>query len=339
MAPSPFMPMALMSCCASPPTGMREQAIEAGGLFKCLPSDPAELTQQLLDTWALDGQSPNGDTDAAHEDMLVLPGECNFSGLKADLASLSTLPRVRNGRRLWVVLDAAKLAATSPLSLHGDTRVDALCLSFYKLFGFPTGVGCLLLRRSLAERLTAKAYFGGGTVQAALPDRRFQVLRSEPERRLADGTENFLGILGVGHGLQLLQTRGMGRIQAHTFALTRFLYHQLDSLRHANGARVCELYGPGVESPSSHGPIVAFNLKRPSGEYVGYAEVERLAELHGIQLRTGCFCNPGACMEALGLSHEDVLANLQAGHVCWDDHDLVDGECARTCDCVVYGQL
>lgn len=42
-------------------------------------------------------------------------------------------------------------------------------------------------------------------------------------------------------------------------------------------------------------------------------------------LRTGCFCNPGACQAHLGLSHEDVIRNYEAGHVCWDERDIIDG--------------
>lgn len=34
------------------------------------------------------------------------------------------------------------------------------------------------------------------------------------------------------------------------------------------------------------------------------AQVGRLAQLHGITLRTGCFCNPGACAGLLGLTGE-----------------------------------
>ncbi len=54
-------------------------------------------------------------------------------------------------------------------------------------------------------------------------------------------------------------------------------------------------------------------------------EVEKVAGLAGIMLRTGCFCNPGACQAYLGLSHKDVISNYEAGHVCWDDHDIIDG--------------
>lgn len=54
-------------------------------------------------------------------------------------------------------------------------------------------------------------------------------------------------------------------------------------------------------------------------------EVEKLAGLWNIRLRTGCFCNPGACAWHMGLTSEQMRTNYEAGHVCWDDHDLVEG--------------
>ena len=54
-------------------------------------------------------------------------------------------------------------------------------------------------------------------------------------------------------------------------------------------------------------------------------EVEKVAGLAGIMLRTGCFCNPGACQAHLGLTHDDIISNFEAGHVCWDDQDIIDG--------------
>ena len=51
--------------------------------------------------------------------------------------------------------------------------------------------------------------------------------------------------------------------------------------------------------------------------------MEKLAALNRIHLRTGAFCNPGACAAALGLAAEDVKANFEAGHMCWDDQDVL----------------
>ncbi|NXS91398.1 MOCOS sulfurase, partial [Jacana jacana] len=54
-------------------------------------------------------------------------------------------------------------------------------------------------------------------------------------------------------------------------------------------------------------------------------KVDKMASLYNIHVRTGCFCNTGACQMHLGISNEDIQRNLQAGHVCGDGIDLVDG--------------
>jgi len=60
-----------------------------------------------------------------------------------------------------------------------------------------------------------------------------------------------------------------------------------------------------------NGPIVSFNILRHDGTYVGCSEVAKLATLSipPIQFRTGCFCNPGGCQDALGILDEQVLEN------------------------------
>ena len=50
-----------------------------------------------------------------------------------------------------------------------------------------------------------------------------------------------------------------------------------------------------------------------------------MASLYNIHLRTGCFCNTGACQRHLGMSNEQVKTNLSAGHVCGDNMDLING--------------
>ena len=54
--------------------------------------------------------------------------------------------------------------------------------------------------------------------------------------------------------------------------------------------------------------------------------MEKLASLYNIHLRTGCFCNTGACQKFLILSNEQVKNNLSAGHICGDDVDLIAGK-------------
>jgi molybdenum cofactor sulfurtransferase len=58
---------------------------------------------------------------------------------------------------------------------------------------------------------------------------------------------------------------------------------------------------------------------------VGYIEVLNMAALFKIHLRTGCFCNPGACQRHLSLSSKEILQNYEAGYTCGGAADLING--------------
>lgn len=40
------------------------------------------------------------------------------------------------------------------------------------------------------------------------------------------------------------------------------------------------------------------------------SQVDRMASLYNIHVRTGCFCNTGACQSFLGISSEQMRKNL-----------------------------
>ena len=245
------------------------------------------------------------------------------------------------GKKKWlVVLDAAKFACTKDLDLS-ECGADFVCISFYKMFGAPTGLGCLLAKKT-SMSLLRKSYYGGGSVASVAASNHFVARRRgvEPEH-FEDGTLHFLGIHSLGFGLDALHRLGMSNIEAHTKALADYIRVQMHSLRHAStGSPVVRLYDtrfvnsektPCLYSNSdellskSLGPTVAFNILRDDGSVVGYSQVQSLASLAGIRIRTGCFCNIGGCQLALNLSSEDVMRHFDAGHVCSDDHDSVDG--------------
>ncbi|CAK8575226.1 unnamed protein product [Lathyrus sativus] len=274
---------------------------------------------------------PTGDV----YNLFAFPSECNFSGLRFDLDLAKIIKEdssrilgtsvCKNGR--WLVLiDAAKGSATMPPDLS-KYPVDFVALSFYKLFGYPTGLGALIVKND-AAKLLKKSYFSGGTVAASIADIDFIKRREGIEELFEDGTVSFLSIASIRHGFKILNSLTVSAISRHTTSLALYTRKTLLALRHGNGSRVSILYGHhnSVEMCHEMGPIVSFNLKRPDGSWYGYREVEKLASLSGIQLRTGCFCNPGACAKYLGLSHTDLISNTEAGHVCWDDNDIINGK-------------
>ncbi|RYQ85530.1 hypothetical protein Ahy_B10g105095 isoform B [Arachis hypogaea] len=277
-----------------------------------------------------------GKPDGHVYNLFAFPSECNFSGLRFDLDLVKIIKEhssrdlgissvCKNGQ--WMVLiDAAKGCATMPPDLS-KYPADFVSISFYKLFGYPTGLGALIVRNDSAK-LLKKTYFSGGTVAASIADIDFIKRREGIEELFEDGTVSFLSIASVRHGFKILRSLTASAISRHTKSLALYTRKMLLALRHHNGSNVCILYGhqSSMELCYEMGPIVSFNLKRPDGSWYGYREVEKLASLSGIQLRTGCFCNPGACAKYLGLSHLDLLSNTEAGHVCWDDHDVINGK-------------
>jgi hypothetical protein len=64
-----------------------------------------------------------------------------------------------------VLLDAAAFVPTNRLDLAA-VHPDFVALSFYKMFGYPTGVGALIARRDGARKLH-RPWFAGGTITVA----------------------------------------------------------------------------------------------------------------------------------------------------------------------------
>jgi molybdenum cofactor sulfurtransferase len=200
-----------------------------------------------------------------------------------------------------VLLDAAAFVPSNRLDLHA-VRPDFVSISFYKMFGYPTGVGCLLARNDTLKRLR-RPWFAGGTVNFATVHGRAHLL-SRGEAGFEDGTLDFLAIPAVELGLGHLETAGVERIRTRVRCLTAWLLDQLVALRHSNGRPMVRIYGP--LTTVMRGGVVTMNLYDPEGHLLDYRRVEELAGEHGISLRSGCFCNPGAGETAEGITDEDV---------------------------------
>ncbi|XP_066435213.1 molybdenum cofactor sulfurase isoform X2 [Eleutherodactylus coqui] len=263
--------------------------------------------------------------------LFCYPALSNFSGTKYPL---SWIKKIQTGKMLparlpgnWaVLLDAASFVSTSPLDL-AVYQPDLVNVSFYKIFGFPTGLGALIVSNHIGN-LLKKTYFGGGTAAAYLSKEDFYVPKDSISDRFEDGTVSFLDIIALKHGFDVLQklTGGMENIRNHTHALATYTYSVLSALHYTNGQPVICIYGDTeVRTCDLQGPIINFNVLDETGSVIGYTQVDKLASLCNIHFRTGCFCNAGACQKHLGISNAQVKSNLQAGHICGDEMDLIDG--------------
>ena len=268
--------------------GIREFAGRAGAETTYLPID-ADLRHDRSTPIPHAGTSPS---------LFAFPAQSNFSGVRHPLSL------VDEARRLGyhVLLDAAAFVPTEHLDL-GRVRADFTCVSFYKMIGFPTGLGALIARREALAQLR-RPWFAGGTVDFVSVERhRHRLLRGAAG--FEDGTLNFLGIAALSGGLAFLREVDLDRASLRVKALTARLLSILSGARHPKGARAVHIYGP--HSGDARGGTVAFNLLEADGTPVPYGDVERAASALGIALRGGCFCNPGTAERALDLPTDAML--------------------------------
>ena len=194
--------------------GMREVAVQCGARAICVAEqDIISSSQFEIGTTLLKSGTPqtepvpsnctvndiSEDQDCSHQreifNLFAYPAQSNFSGRKYPL---SWAADIQNGRLFFsglhpptfpkypssswkICLDAASFVATNPLDLS-RFPVDFVTLSFYKMFGFPTGLGALLVRKDNSQ-LLHKNYFGGGSVLSTVSRTGLHVSRQQLHER------------------------------------------------------------------------------------------------------------------------------------------------------------
>ncbi|MCQ3972680.1 MAG: aminotransferase [Anaerolineae bacterium] len=231
--------------------------------------------------------------------LLAYPAQSNFSGVQHSLDWIAQAQA-----KGWdVLLDAAAFVPTNRLDLS-RWRPDFVTLSFYKMFGYPTGVGCLLARKAALSKLH-RPWFAGGTITvASVQGDRYYL--HEGAEAFEDGTLNYLTLPAVEIGLRHLARIGLETIHTRVACLTGWLLDQLTALRHDNGMPLVQIYGP--VDMQQRGGTITLNFYDRQGHFIDHRWVEQQANMANISLRTGCFCNPGGGELALGISAEELTA-------------------------------
>ena len=275
--------------------GLREFARAKGARTVHVPFDGPELRiseealLQALGTRPLRRPGARRDT---RRGLLAYPAQSNFTGVQHPLEWIGAAQRLGYD----VLLDAAAYLPGNQLDL-GRVHPDFVTVSWYKVFGYPTGIGCLVARREALARLR-RPWFSGGTIQVVSAQGEWHRM-TDDETAFEDGTLNFLSIPDVATGLDYIRGIGIDAVHEHVMGLTGGLLDGLRSLRHGNGAPLVRLYGP--ETTERRGGSVTLNLLHPDGTVVDERIVSRESSERGISLRTGCFCNPGAGEGAFGI--------------------------------------
>ncbi|KAM7183533.1 molybdenum cofactor sulfurase [Naviculisporaceae sp. PSN 640] len=238
--------------------------------------------------------------------LFAYPAQSNFSGTRHPL---SYIPQAQQAG-YHVLLDTAAYLPTSQLDLSPSApyKPDFLIISFYKLFGVPTGVGALVARRDALSHLLLphRPWFSGGTITAVTVSTQWhQPSQSynSPNEAFEDGTLNFMSIPDIIPGLDFItQQVTMPMLETRVRCLTGWFLDRLASLRHSDGTPMAVIYGG--KNLVMRGGTVAFNLLDAEGKVIDERIIDIDSAQEGISLRTGCFCNPGAAEAAFGLTKE-----------------------------------
>jgi len=293
--------------------GVREAATE----HRCFASDAA------VGEWI---EQPDPAVGVAK--LFAYPAQSNMNGRRLPL---DWSHRVRtNQNKAYTLLDAAALVATSSLDLgDADKAPDFTVFSLYKMFGFPD-LGAVIVRQASASLFDRRRYFGGGTVEmvVCLGEQWHARKTDSLHERLEDGTLPIHSIMALGSAMAVHQALygSLERVSRHTSFLAEKLYSGLSALQHGNGTSVCHIYQDPTSAygdARTQGPIVAFNLRSECGGWISNAEVEKLAAVKNLHLRTGGLCNPGGVASSLGLAPWEMRDNFSAGQRCGKDDDRI----------------
>jgi molybdenum cofactor sulfurtransferase len=274
--------------------GIREFAHARGASVTYIPVslpdmrvDASQLTEELA------RPKPGG------HNLFAYPAQSNFSGVQHPLDWIESA----HAHGWDVLLDAAAFVPTNPLDLS-SVHPDFVPVSFYKMFGYPTGIGALIARKEALHKLH-RPWFAGGTITvASVQGDKFY--RAEGAAAFEDGTLDYLNIPAVEIGLKHIESVGYETIHERVRMLTSWLLENLAAMKHSTGVPLVRIYGP--TNSEGRGGSVTLNFFNKDGHPIDHRFIESEANKSNISLRTGCFCNPGAGEVALGISRVELAA-------------------------------
>jgi molybdenum cofactor sulfurtransferase len=256
---------------------------------------PIALPDMRVDASHLDRELARPSKDG--HNLFAYPAQSNFSSVEHPLEWIEKAHK--NG---WdVLLDAAAFVPTNKLDLS-VVKPDFVPVSFYKMFGYPTGLGALIARREALAKLH-RPWFAGGTITvASVQGEKYYM--ADGAHAFEDGTIDYLNIPAVEIGLKHIESIGYEVIHERVHSLAGWLLDNLTAMRHSNDRQLARVYGP--TTMQARGGAVTLNFYDNDGKAIDHRFIEDEANDANISLRTGCFCNPGAGEVALGISRVEL---------------------------------
>ena len=216
--------------------------------------------------------SPQDIEEAITQDtkLVVITHASNVTGTIQPIDRYGVITRKHN---LIFMVDAAQTAGNYTIDVQ-KSNIDLLAFSGHKGLLGPTGTGALYV----GERVNLDSSREGGTGSFSENEEQPETLPDKYE----SGTQNGVGIAGLGAGIKFIREEGMDQIREHEEHLTDILIRDLRQI-------------PGVtlyvaKNGVKQAPVVSFNVKGLEPGEVGTI----LDQSFDIKVRTGLHCAPAA---------------------------------------------
>lgn len=213
--------------------------------------------------------------------LMILNHASNVCGTLQDIRGIKTILQ-----DIPLLVDAAQTAGCYPIDVEQE-EIDFLAFTGHKGLLGPQGTGGFYMRDGLSIRPLKRGGTGSVSENLEQPDFLPDALES--------GTQNYVGIAGLGAGVEFILKEGVQKIRAHEMRLTAAF---LEKLYDAMGVTI---YGPLNEQFQTATVSFTFDSIMPGGEDPGF---------------TGCGAINLAWME-------EGLASNEAGGLLDSDYDIL----------------
>ena len=195
----------------------------------------------------------------------------HISNLTGTIMPIKAIGELAKEYGVLYLIDAAQSAGIYEIDAT-TMNVDMIAFPGHKGLLGPQGTGGLYIRKGLE----IKEIFQGGT--GSMSESVIQPDMS-PDR-YESGTPNGPGIIGLGAGVEYINSKGMDQIRKHEEGLTKYFIEEVSKI---SGIK---LYGPC--DITKQAAVVSLNIKDYDSSEIAYI----LDEQYDIMVRPGLHCAP-----------------------------------------------
>ena len=177
--------------------------------------------------------------------------------------------KLAHARGIPVLVDGSQAAVHLAIDVQ-DIDCDFYVFTGHKLYG-PTGIGVLYAKHALLESM--RPYNGGGEMIREVA--KDWVTYGDPPHKFEAGTPAIVEAIGLGAGIDYVNSIGKARIAAHEHDL---LVYAQQRLREINSLRV-------IGTARDKGPVISFEMKGAHPH-----DVATVIDRSGIAVRAGTHC-------------------------------------------------